>query len=198
MTGEDQGKDVKKLRLFFVMAGAAGIIVSIFMAAPLWGGQPGTWTPTGNLNQARAGHTATLLPNGTVLIVGGNDASGRAMATAELFAPATGLYAQVPAALPVPVSGHTATLLKNGTVLIAGGVAESGTPIGFAQVFDPATARFSAPKLMAVPRSEHTATLLTKDGRVLIAGGTDGSASLADLVLYDQDTGSFSRVQTTP
>ncbi|TLY21390.1 MAG: hypothetical protein E6K68_06295 [Nitrospirae bacterium] len=192
MTGEDQVKDVKMLRLFFVMAGAAGIIVSIFMAAPLWGGQPGTWTPTGNLNQARAGHTATLLPNGTVLIVGGNDASGRAMATAELFAPATGLYAQVPAALPVPVSGHTATLLKNGTVLIAGGVAESGTPIGYAQVFDPATGRFSGPTNMASPRSEHTATLL-KDGRVLLAGGTaDGATPLADVEVYDPTADSFS------
>ncbi|TLY46249.1 MAG: hypothetical protein E6K59_01495, partial [Nitrospirae bacterium] len=185
------------LRSLYGLRSWSFLAILFLIASPLWGGQPGTFTPKGNLNQSRGGHTATLLPNGTVLIVGGKDASGRSMATAEIFDPATGQYTELLPTLPVPVSGHTATLLKNGTVLIAGGVAESGTPIGFAQVFDPATSTFSGPKLMAVSRSEHTATLLTKDGRVLIAGGTDGSASLADLELYDQDTGSFSRVPTT-
>src|SRR5207245_7843720 len=103
------------------------------VASGLWGRQPGTCTPKGHPNHARRGHTAPLLPNGTVLIVGGKDASGRSMATAEIFDPATGQYTELLPTLPVPVSGHTATLLNNGTVLIAGGAAESGTPTGFAQ-----------------------------------------------------------------
>src|SRR5947208_16857561 len=92
MTGEYQVKDVKKLWLFFVMAGAAGIGVSIVMAASLWGGQPGTWTPTGDLKQARAGHTATLLPNGAVLRIGGNGASGGASGAARPCVHAPGRY----------------------------------------------------------------------------------------------------------
>src|SRR5439155_26075493 len=172
----------------FLLKGMAGVL----LAVPIWGGEPGKGTTKANLNQARAGHTATLLGNGLVLIVGGKDATVQAMVTAELFDPATGLYTQVPMNLPVPIWGHTATLLKNGAVLIVGGRAESGSPIPYAQMFDPATNTFSGPKTMNRARSEHSATLLN-DGRVLIGGGTDGSVPLADLEIYDPIADSFSR-----
>ena len=51
----------------------------------------GTWTMTGSMNTTRYGHTATLLPNGQVLVVGG-DGDGGPMATAELYDPATGTW----------------------------------------------------------------------------------------------------------
>src|SRR6266542_2646406 len=135
-------------------------MMMIFSSTFLWAQDPGTWMPKNNLNKARSGHTATWLANGKVLLVGGKDANGLAMATAELFDPATGMYQQIAANMPVPVSGHTATLLKNGNVLIAGGRAESGAPIPYAQVFDAAINTFTGPKMLYVPRSDHTATVL--------------------------------------
>ena len=54
-------------------------------------GQSGTWTATGSLGTARAVHTATLLPNGKVLVAGGNNYSGM-LASAELYDPASGTW----------------------------------------------------------------------------------------------------------
>src|SRR2546428_13429066 len=134
-------------------------IVTLAIATPLWAQEPGTWAPMGNLTQARAGHTATLLINGTVLIAGGKDATGQPLASAELYDPATGLSTQLPASLPAPVWGHTATLLNDGSVLIAGGDGGGGLPVAAGPLFDPATVTFTAVGAMTTATGHHTATL---------------------------------------
>ncbi len=169
----------------------AWLLVIFSLASPglLWAGGPGTWATIADMPAARAGHTATLLADGNVLIVGGKDASGQALSTTELFNPASGSYTRV-GDLTAPVSGHTATLLQDGTVLIAGGRDGSGQPVASAQVYDPATRLFAA-VTMNSPRAEHTATRLA-DGRVLVAGGSDGSNALAGLEIYDPNSKAFS------
>ena len=52
----------------------------------------GTWTATGSLNTARYCHTATLLPNGKVLVAGGYDGNSGYLTSAELYDPATGTW----------------------------------------------------------------------------------------------------------
>ena len=68
-----------------------------------------SFSATGNLGGARYGHTATLLPNGKVLIAGGNNGSAN-LNTAELYDPATGAFASA-GTMTQTRSGHTATLL---------------------------------------------------------------------------------------
>src|ERR1700682_5061033 len=74
---------------------------------------------TGSLGAARQNHTATLLPNGKILVAGGNNANF--MASAELYDPASGNWSATgnPA---VARQNHTATLLPNGKTLVAGGL----------------------------------------------------------------------------
>src|SRR2546423_14819768 len=123
------------------------VAILLSIATPLWAQQlpePGTWRSVAELNQSRAGHTATLLVNGTVLIAGGKDGSGHALPDAEIFDPSTGQYTPISAAMPTPVWGHTATLLADGAVLIAGGHDDSGLPVASAQLFDPSSGTFTS------------------------------------------------------
>src|SRR5206468_8950156 len=84
---------------------------------------PFTFDNTGTLATARQVHTATLLPNGKVLVAGGLGPSGD-LASAELYDPASGTWSATGSLVTVRY-GHTATLLPNGKVLVAGGLSVS-------------------------------------------------------------------------
>src|SRR5437588_289177 len=77
------------------------------------------WTRTASLNMGRGDHTATLLPNGKVLVAGGQGNSG-VLASAELYDPVAYTWTNT-GSLAAARYGHTATLLANGKVLVAGG-----------------------------------------------------------------------------
>ncbi|HEY5550450.1 MAG TPA: kelch repeat-containing protein, partial [Opitutaceae bacterium] len=139
----------------------------------------------GSLVVPRKGHTATVLNDGRVLIVGGRDAAGN-LASAELFDPTSRSFSWV-GAMETARAGHAATLLPDGRVLVSGGTDASGA-LASAEIFDPtAIVSFSAVATpMGAARSGHTATLLA-DGRVLIAGGD--AAGTAEW--YDSASGAF-------
>ena len=133
--------------------------------------------PAGNTVQAlaslaerRAGHTATSLPDGRVLIAGGYN--GEYLASLEVFEPSTRRFRSA-GSLQAGRSGHTATLLPDGRVLFAGGVGRGWTFLRSAELFDPVTGLSEPVASLSVPRESHTATLLA-DGRVLIIGGHAG------------------------
>jgi hypothetical protein len=131
------------------------------------------------------GHTATLLPDGKVLVAGGVD-NIRAVASAELYDPATGTWAAT-GSMTTSRVGHTATLLPDGKVLVAG-----GDGLASAELYDPASGTWAATGSMTTSRSDHTATLLA-GGRVLVAGGYSdfGSRLLGSAELYDPATGDW-------
>jgi len=136
---------------------------------------------------ARAGHTATALRDGRVLITGGYGAEGRApWSSAETYDPAKGAF--VSAGSMVDGRGsHTATLLADGRVLVVGGVDGRGT-LSTVELYDPATGRFTRAAPLPAPRATHGAALLA-DGRVLVAGGQSvpghGNGLLDTALLYD-------------
>ena len=134
-----------------------------------------SFSPTGNMSQARFLHMATLLGDGRVLIAGGfTDLSGFATTTAELFDPATGNF--TPAGSMADERGDTAaTLLPNGKVLVLGGFhndASISTSFFWSttEIFDPGSAKFSIGPFMTQARLGHTATPLNNQ-QVLVAGG---------------------------
>lgn len=141
------------------------------------------------LEQGRFAHTATLLNNGSVLVVGG--------ATSSTVLPSTELLAAGSAAwhfsgsLNGARNYHSATLLASGKVLVAGGQ-NGNTVLGTAEIYDPATGNWSSAGTLNTPRTHHAAVLLTS-GQVMVIGGTsgNGATTIATPELYDPATNSW-------
>ncbi|HEY3103813.1 MAG TPA: kelch repeat-containing protein, partial [Pyrinomonadaceae bacterium] len=132
----------------------------------------------GSLNVARRGHSATLLSDGKVLIVGGENQGGL-VTEAEIFDPSTGSFS-ISGNLNTPRAEHSATRLPDGRVLIAGGRGDLGA-LNTTEIFDPSSGAFSSGPNLSSARSGHSATTLN-DGRVVFAGGdAAGSVELLDV-----------------
>ena len=153
----------------------------------------GAFSTAAPLVMARAGHTATLLPNGKVLLVGGSPSwppTAAVAASAEIYDPATNTFTATGAPALGRRGGHSATLLSDGKVLVTGGDdLASVEGRAEAEIYDPNTGRFAPTGSMTMPRTRHAAVLLS-NGKVLMAGGMNKAALTAEL--YDPVTGTFS------
>jgi hypothetical protein len=154
-------------------------------SAELYDPNTETWSITGDLNTPHENKTLTTLPNGNVLLPGGNFYAST-LNTAELYNPATGRWSYTGSLLSRR-SGATATLLPSGQVLVVGGASVEEV-FNSAELYDPATGKWNITASLNTARSNHTATLLT-NGKVLVVGGYDGRSSgyLRSAELYDPE-----------
>lgn len=147
----------------------------------------GTWTSTGKMHQPRESHTATLLPDGEVLVAGGlygcDDQLCTDNSSTELYNPATGKWS-LTGSMHEAREQQTASLLADGDVLIAGGLKEGGSfgngtqlSLSTAELYDPTAGTWSTTASMAGKHLGQTATMLN-DGSVLVAGGGSATAEL--------------------
>jgi hypothetical protein len=164
-----------------------------YRTAELFDPHSGTFQSVAEMSIGRSGHSATLLKNGRVLIVGGWTGRYDLRGSAEIYDPATKTFTPT-GNLVVERAGNTATPLADGRVLIAGGEDRQENKIASAEIYDPSTGKFSETGSMAEARAAHTATAL-KDGRVLIVGGSSGHYPLQKVYrsaeLFDPATGKF-------
>jgi len=143
-----------------------GSTFSVLNSAEIFNPQTNTFTAIDNMTSPRTFHTATLLNDGRVLIIGGQDNNGTTLKSAEVFDPLANSFSFI-VNMNQARFYHTATLLNDGKVLIAGG---NNAPLKSTEVFDPNTNIFTPGPDMTVPRS-HAASVLLNDGRVLIVNG---------------------------
>jgi hypothetical protein len=153
----------------------------LLSSAEIFNPATGTWARTGSMSNARVRHIAELVPNGMVLVAGGDSTTG---ATTELYNPALGLWSP---GTPMTQgrAGAVAALLhasltdKLGAVFVAGGFDSAGNPEASAEIYHVASGSWTPAGDMSVPRQDHSAALL-RSGQVLIVGGqTAGNVSLA-------------------
>ena len=126
------------------------------------------WSATGSMNTGRFLHTANLLLDGRVLVVGGIIYDENP-AAAETYDPATGEWTATGDMAFIRMD-HTSTLLLDGRVLVVGGRTLAGEVLNSAELFDPATGEWTAVTGMHDARAVHAAALLP-DGDVLVMGG---------------------------
>jgi len=172
---DNQGKLTVALAL--LMAMAAVVLLPLFISIPQSQSQAPSLLP---------GQSATLLADGTLLLIGG-EAGGGSLRSAAIWNPATGSTTRLSGRLEHGRAWHTATMLPDGTVLVFGGVGSNGQVLSTPEIFDPETSSFSlSPSALTMaPRSHHTATLLT-DGHLLVAGGVgQNGETLASAQLWD-------------
>jgi uncharacterized repeat protein (TIGR01451 family) len=147
-----------------------------------------TWSPAGAMSTGRYDHTATLLPDGRVLMTGGeylilvngdygDEYYTTSTATAEIYDPA-GRAWSLTGSMRVDRHAHTATLLLNGRVLISGGASDRWWDPGLAgaELYDSALGSWSGASSMSTSRSGHSASLVA-GGNVLVVGAGTGVAS---------------------
>ncbi|HWP38444.1 MAG TPA: Ig-like domain-containing protein, partial [Gemmatimonadales bacterium] len=181
---------------------SGGVIVT--SSTELYDPATDTSIASGGMRAFRYEHTATVLPDGRVLLVGGRygDFVRTVQRTAELYDPTTGTTAYTDSlgeGSPVCCTGrrlHTATLLADGKVLVAGGGGATSGNLSYAlnraELYDATAGTFTPTGLMVVARQQHTATRLP-DGRVLLTGGIGASFQwgFQSAEIFDPSSGTF-------
>jgi hypothetical protein len=190
----------------------------VLQSAEIYDPATDAFTTVAPMNEYRAGHTATLLPSGRVLVAGGTegdanhrlfdvtDILGTAHANTEIYNPATNQWTYH-TNLPEPKAGHSATVLQDGRILMAGGITHItilGIPIpdfsDNAAIYNTGSASFTS-VTMRVKRALFASTTL-HDGRVLLAGGGGGDifniGPIAGVEIFDPASNSFTRTSDLP
>jgi hypothetical protein len=155
----------------------------------------GAFTPVGAMGTARVRAAAAALPDGRVLVAGGNNGSSR-LSSAEVFTPSTGAFTPV-GEMNTERAREAAAPLPDGRMLIAGGAAgANAAALRSAEVFDPATNSFSSAGIGAMGTARRApAAAPLPGGRVLIAGGSNGDfgeSYLSSAEVFDPSTNTFS------
>ncbi len=178
-------------------AASRGLLLTLALAAAASSAQ-GRVTPAGALAQARLHHTATLLADGRVLVVGGRGVDGlTTLASCELFEPKKARWRRC-ASLGIARSHHAATRLADGRVLVTGGTTHDSSDgqnrfvaLATAELYDAARDAWTPAAPMAEARNGHTATLLADDTVLVVGGAREQRVHLASVERYVPTTGTW-------
>lgn len=155
-------------------------------SAELYDPTTGTWSATGPLVQAREMPAIRLLHDGRVLIAGGaigKFGSYEALATAEIYDPAAGVWTATGSMARDRTQFPMVTLADGRALAIGGATVPRHSALLGVEIFDPASGSWSECAPLAVARWNHRA-LLMPDGSVLVVGGYNVSGQLTQTEVF--------------
>ncbi len=174
-------------RLAVVCAGVFAVVLATRGSIPEV--LTGKWSAGSSLGAARSGATATALPDGRILVVGGTDTNGAPLASAEYLNP-DGSFSSA-GSMSIGRTRHAAILLPDGDVLVAGGQTSGGGFTNNAELLDPLSGAWTTVAAsMADARAGHTMSVLP-DYTVAIVGGENSTGPLSSIELFDEAANSF-------
>jgi hypothetical protein len=142
-----------------------------------------------DMTMARGGHTATILPNFSVMIAGGRNEHGLVLATTEIYNANKETFTSA-ARMNIPREGHAAASLGDGKVLVIGGATRGGAALSSCEDYDDEPAVWVRRGNMHARRN-HPVAIMLRDGRVLVTGGEDGPLPLDSAETYSTLTGKW-------
>jgi len=174
---------------FMVIGGKSinkkGVLISSIKECEIYDPQTGKWEEAAPMNEKRVNHTATLLNDGNVLVMGGGKEDGPYLKTVELYDPRRDIWIQL-APMSVGRAMHTTTKLIDGRILVVGGRGKKTST----EIYDPRSKTWTSSGNTDHPRAEHSAIRLP-DGSILITGGI---GQLTQVELYSPQTNTWATV----
>lgn len=173
-----------------------GPLADALASAEVYSSATGTWSRVGAMKTARFSFTATALPGGSVLAVGGVDQTQSGFQTAELYDPATRQWAAAPS-MPGPPREHQSAILLRGSgqLLVAGGKYPNVQFLSSVLLFDPAADDWTSTQPLPQPLTAVGLVTLAS-GRTLLAGGYSEDAQTAEkeVAIYDEPSGKWQAI----
>lgn len=189
------------------MKNKKNVVVGLILVAIIavgfyfWSGRNGRFVLTGDTIEPRAGHTATLMQDGRVLVTGGEITGSSVIKTpsfhkilksAEIYDPSTNKFTKT-GDMTSPRTRHAAVLLKDGRVLITGGAIDgkhTSEYLKLAEIYDPKTEKFTKINDMNHAWNSHNMILLP-DGRVLLCSNISNLLINSRLEIFDSNNNTF-------
>ncbi len=181
---------------FFASASRLALVVSLCVAAvglsaPAAGAAIGFTKAGAEITTERYAPAAATLPDGNVLIAGGDNEAQGAPTSAEIFKPATDSMERLSATMTVARGEDAYVTLASGKVLIAGGSNRTEHNLESAELFNPATNAFEALSGQLTVERDGGAAALLHNGTVLIVGGANENPPLLRAEIFHPETGTF-------